>query len=173
MAFAFSLSEGTVSNWMPMAVVDGFGKTEATGALLYSMFLVAITVVRWAGVPLIDRFGRVRTLRVSATICMAGLVLFALAPTFWLAAVGAIVWGLGAALNWPIALSAAADDPLKSAGRVSVVSAFGSGAQLVAPPLIGMVGGSIGLRHAFLGICFFLAISMIVSPAVRHKPRRR
>ena len=38
---------------------------------------------------------------------------------------GALVWGLGAALGFPMGMSAAADDPAHSAPRVSVVASIG------------------------------------------------
>ena len=37
-------------------------------------------------------------------------------------ALGIVVWGLGASLGFPVGMSAAADDPVRAAARVSVVS---------------------------------------------------
>ena len=109
-----------------------------------------MTVVRVLGTRLIDRHGRVAVLRVSGLVSLSGLLLFGLGPNLVLAGIGVAAWGLGAALAVPIGLAAASDDPLRAAGRVSVVSAFASMAHLAAPPLLGVAAETIGARHALL-----------------------
>ncbi|MCL5808598.1 MAG: MFS transporter [Deltaproteobacteria bacterium] len=69
MAFA----EGSANDWLALAVVDGRGVDEATGALAFGIFAVAMTTGRIAGVWVLDRFGRVPVLRGSAVLAAAGL----------------------------------------------------------------------------------------------------
>lgn len=158
-----ALSEGSANDWLALAVVDGFGEPESVGALVFGVFVGAMTVVRALGTRLIDRYGRVAVLRASGLVSLAGLLLFGLAPTLPLAGVGVAAWGLGAALAVPIGLAAASDDPLRAAGRVSVVSAFASLSHLAAPPLLGLAAESVGARHALLLITGAMVVSILLS----------
>ncbi|CAN5390160.1 hypothetical protein BH11ACT1_BH11ACT1_10040 [soil metagenome] len=163
---AAALSEGSANNWLSLAVVDGFGRAEAVGAVVLAVFIGSMTLVRLLGTRLIDRFGRVAVLRVSGLVALAGLLLFGLAPTLPIAGVGVMAWGFGAALAFPIGIAAASDDPMRAAARVSVISAFSSVASLAAPPLLGLVAQSIGIRHALLLIAAALVVSVLLAPSV-------
>jgi len=54
------------------------------------------------------------------------------------------------AQGFPVGMSAAADDPVRAAARVSVVSTIGYAAFLVGPPLLGFVGDEVGTLNALL-----------------------
>ncbi|MFJ4109625.1 MFS transporter [Oerskovia enterophila] len=168
---ASSLSEGSAGNWLSIAMVDGFEVREAVGAMAYGTFVGAMTVFRFAGTGLIDRFGRVTVLRASSVSALVGLLLFGLAPQIWLAWCGIVLWGCGAALANPIAIAAASDDPLRSPARVSVVTSFSSFAQLTAPPVLGLLADEIGGRYALLTICAAMVLSLALAGQVKPLPR--
>lgn len=170
--FAGALSEGSAGQWMSIAVVDGFQAREAFGAAAYGTFVVAMTVVRFSGTRLIDRYGRVAVLRASGVSGLLGLLVFGLAPTLWAALPGVVLWGAGAALAVPIAMAAASDEPERAAGRVSVASSFMSIASIGAPPLLGLLADAVGARHALLVICAGLVLSVSVAGRVRPLPRQ-
>ena len=163
MAFA----EGSANDWLALAMVDGHGVDNATGALVFGIFVTAMTVGRVGGVYVLDRFGRVPVLRVSAAFAGVGLVVVIFAPMAWLACVGVALWGLGSALGFPVGMSAAADDPRNAAARVSAVATIGYLAFLVGPPLVGFVGEHVGLLNALLMVLVLVALAGIVSPAAR------
>lgn len=154
------LSEGVANNWLTVAVVEGFEETEAAAALVYGAFTAAMTVSRFVGTWVIDRYGRVAVLVGSSLAELAGLLAFGFAPSLATAAVGAVVWGLGTGLVFPIGVAAVSGDRLRMAGRVSVVSTFGSTASTLAPPLLGAAADGMGVRHALLLVTggFVLAI---------------
>jgi MFS family permease len=166
MAFA----EGSANDWLALAMVDGHGVDNATGALVFGIFVTAMTVGRVGGVYLLDKFGRVPVLRVSAVLAGLGLLIVIFAPVAWLAGIGVVMWGLGSALGFPVGMSAAADDPRNAAARVSAVATIGYLAFLVGPPLIGFIGEHVGLLNALLLVLTLVAVAGIVSPAAR-KPR--
>lgn len=167
---ASSLSEGSAGTWLTIAVVDGFDVKEALGAASYATFVTAMTVFRFLGTGLIDRHGRVAVLRVSAVATIIGLLVFAFAPSLPFAWAGIALWGCGAALANPIAISAASDDPKHAAARVSVVTSFISFASLTAPPLLGSLIDEIGGRHALLIICIGALLSLALAAQVRRLP---
>lgn len=168
---ASSLSEGSAGNWLSIAVVDGFDVREALGAVAYGTFVGAMTVFRFAGTGLIDRFGRVAVLRASGASALVGLLVFGLAPTLPLAWAGIVLWGCGAALANPVAIAAASDDPAHAAPRVAVATSFSTVAMLTAPPLLGLLVDGVGARHALLVICAATVLSLAVAGQVRPLPR--
>ena len=168
---AASMSEGAAANWLNLAVVDGFATREAVGAMAYGTFVVAMLTVRLLGASLIDRFGRVAVLRVSGVSAFVGLLAFGLGPSLPLAWVGIALWGAGAAMAFPIGTAAAADDPSKAAARVSVVGSFGSIASLSAPPVLGLLADSWGVRHALLIITAAMVVSLAAAGQVRPEHR--
>lgn len=116
---ASAITEGSANDWVGLAVVDGFEQNDAMGATALTVFLTAMTGMRLLGTGLLDRFGRVTVLRLVAVLAFVGLATFALSPWLWLSFVGVVIWGLGAALGFPVGMSAAADDPVRAAARVS------------------------------------------------------
>ncbi|WP_432542384.1 MFS transporter [Kineococcus sp. SYSU DK002] len=163
-----ALAEGSAGDWLPLIVVDGFGLTATTGALVYAFFGAAMAAGRFAGGPVLDRCGRAPVVAVSAVAAVAGIALVSFAPGITLAAVGVLLWGLGAALGFPVALSAAGDDPVGAARRVSAVATAGYLAFLVGPPVLGLVGEHVGLRGAILLVLAVVVVSGCSARAVAH-----
>lgn len=163
-----ALSEGAANDWLAIAVVDGFHRAEAIGAVVFGVFVGSMTLVRILGTRLIDTYGRVSVLRVSGFVSLGGLLVFGLSPSSALAGIGVVAWGLGAALAVPIGISAASDEPAHSAARVSVVSSFSSIASVSAPPLLGLAVQQIGARHALLLICVAMIASISLAGSVRR-----
>jgi hypothetical protein len=69
-------------------------------------------------------------------------------------------------------MSAAGDDPLHAAQRTSVVATIAYGAFLTGPPVLGIVAGAIGFRHALLTILIPVAFATIVAPVAAPRGRR-
>jgi MFS family permease len=168
-----AFSEGTANDWLAIASVDGHGVSNATGALIFGIFVTAMTAGRLGGIFVLDRFGRVAVLRASFTLVALGLLLFIFVPNAVIAIAGAVLWGFGAALGFPVGMSAAADDPKTAAARVSAVATIGYFAFLVGPPAIGLLGQSIGVIHGLLVTLVLAAIGAIVSGAAREPGNTR
>lgn len=159
---AAALTEGAANDWVGLAVVDGFDQTNAVGALTFGLFVTAMTAMRLLGTTLLDRFGRIAVLRLCGGLSLTGLLIFALVPWLPLALVGVVLWGLGAALGFPVGMSAASDDPARAAARVSVVSTIGYSAFLAGPPLLGLLAEHVGYRAALLAIAVPVAVGLVV-----------
>lgn len=167
---AAALTEGAANDWVTLAVVDGFGTSDAVGAVALAVFLTAMTGMRLLGTGLLDRYGRVAILRMSAGLALVGLAVFTLVPNLWLALVGIVAWGMGAALGFPVGMSAASDDPARAAVRVSVVATIGYSAFFVGPPLIGFLAEHVGYRHALLVIAVPVVVGLLAVGAARPLP---
>ncbi len=167
---AMALAEGTANDWLPLIMVDGHGFDPALGSMVYAVFAASMTVGRFAGGYFLARFGRARVLGASALAGVAGMGLVAGADSPVLAAGAVVLWGLGASLGFPVALSAAGDSGPDSAARVSLVATLGYVAFLVGPPALGLLGEAYGLRAALVVPLLFVALAGFLSPAAR--PRR-
>ncbi|MCL3860062.1 MFS transporter [Actinotalea sp. K2] len=167
---AAALTEGAANDWVSLAVVDGFGTSHAMGAVGFGVFVTAMTGMRLLGTALLDRWGRVRVLRLSAGLSLAGLLVFALVGPLWLALIGVVAWGMGAALGFPVGMSAASDDPTRAAPRVAVVATIGYSAFLAGPPLLGMLAEVTSYRSALLAITVPVVIGLFVLRAAEPLP---
>ncbi|MDJ0377477.1 MFS transporter [Cryobacterium sp. PH31-L1] len=162
-----TFAEGSANDWLALASVDGHGFSNTDGAIVFGVFVAAMTVGRVLGGPVLDRFGRVVVLRACAGIGIAGLVLFILAPNTPLVYVGTILWGIGASLGFPVGMSAAADDTKNAAARVSAVAIIGYFAFLVGPPVLGLLGEAWGILNALYLILVLMVLAGLAAPAAR------
>ncbi|GAA2374850.1 MFS transporter [Dactylosporangium salmoneum] len=164
---AFAFTEGTGIDWINVSMIDSYHAPAAVGTLAFALFLAAMTVGRWFGPNLLDRYGRVAVVRAIAVIGVAGLLLFVFGPVTAVAFAGALLWGIGASLGFPVGMSAASDDPKVAAPRVSVVASIGYCAFLGGPPLIGFLGDHVTVVRALIAVAVLLALACAVAGAVR------
>jgi len=167
LVLGFAFMEGSANDWIAVAMVDGYGMSEALGAIGFGLFVSAMVLGRLIGGSALERWGRVAVLRASAVITLAGLLLVLLGASTVVALAGASLWGIGASLGFPVGMSAAADDPIKAAARVSVVSSIGYAAFLAGPPLIGLLAESAGILRALFVVLGALALGLLASGASR------
>jgi MFS family permease len=170
MVLGFAFTEGSANDWMAVAMVDGYGTSEAIGAVGFGVFVAAMTVARMFGGAALERYGRVPTLRATAVLGLAGLLLVLLGGSAPVAIAGAVLWGFGAALGFPVGMSAAADDPERAAVRVSVVSSIGYTAFLAGPPLIGLLAEHVGILRGLFVVVAALTLGLVACGASRPLP---
>lgn len=164
---AMALAEGSANDWLPLLMVDDYGFSQTSGSTIFLAFACAMTVGRFGGGILLKKLGRPAVITASALVGALGIatIIFASHPLF--AAVAVILWGLGASLGFPVAISAAADSGPNSAARVKVVAIAGYIAFLVGPPLLGFVGEQLGLRNAMFIVLGLVALAALVTPFVK------
>ncbi|KQX66098.1 MFS transporter [Angustibacter sp. Root456] len=179
LVLTFAFTEGTANDWLSLAVIDGFDVRPALGVLTFGFFVTAMTIGRVAGTKLLDRYGTVRVLRATALAAVVGLLLVVLGPNLPVAMVGAVIWGLGASLGFPVGMSAAADDPARAAVRVSVVASIGYTAFLAGPPAVGFLAQHVGVRDSLWLVLAVLLLALFLAPATAPRgdaavaPRRQ
>lgn len=169
-ALGMAFAEGSANDWLALAVVDGREFTNAEGALWFGFFTTGVMAGRISGVYVLDRFGRVPVLQWSAGVGVVGLTMLIVLDNPLLSAIGVVLWGLGSSLGFPVAMSAAADNPEGSAARVSAVATVGYTAFLIGPPLIGGIGEFTGLLTALWVVAFLIAVAFVAAPAAKPPP---
>jgi hypothetical protein len=162
-----ALVEGVANDWYGLSLVDGYHQRQVFGALGFGVFVTMMMTGRIVGTSLIDRFGRVAVLRTSALTAAVGVALVVVGPWLPIAIVGGVLWGAGAALGFPMAISAAADDPVWAAPRLGVVTSIGYLAYLAGPPLVGFVADGVGVRRAVGVVLVALVVIAVLAPVER------
>ncbi|MCW2862008.1 MAG: putative transporter [Actinoallomurus sp.] len=168
---AFAFAEGTGNDWISVALIDDHHAPATVGTLGFAVFLAAMTIGRWVGPGLLDRYGRVAVIRALSILAVLGLVLFVFGPSTPVAFAGAVMWGGGTSLGFPVGMSAAADDPARAASRVSVVASIGYCAFLGGPPLIGFLGQQFTVLRALTAVAALLALAALITGSVRPLDR--
>jgi predicted MFS family arabinose efflux permease len=164
---AFAFAEGTGNDWISVALIDGYHAPATVGTLGFAVFLAAMTTGRWVGPGLLDRYGRVAVIRVISILAVLGLVLFVFGPSTPVAFAGALLWGAGTSLGFPVGMSAGADDPSRAASRVSVIASVGYCAFLGGPPLIGFLGQQFTVLRALTAVAVLLALAALITGSIR------
>ncbi|MDT3497287.1 MFS transporter [Bacillus toyonensis] len=164
MAFA----EGSANDWLPIVMVDGHEQSIVAGSIMYTIFVLAMTLTRMCSSYFLDRFGRVAVVRATIMMAIIGILIVIFGSNSYFLAVGVVLWGIGAALGFPIGLSAAGDDRENATSNVAAVSIIGYTAFLVGPPFLGILGETFGIRNALLAVLLFVLLSGIVSSVTRE-----
>ncbi|WP_002146574.1 MFS transporter [Bacillus cereus] len=164
MAFA----EGSANDWLPIVMVDGHQQSVVTGSSMYTVFVLAMTLARMCSSYFLDRFGRVAVIRTTIIMAIIGISIIIFGSNSYFLAFGVVLWGIGAALGFPIGLSAAGDDRENATSNVAAVSIIGYTAFLVGPPFLGILGEAFGIRNALLAVLLFVLLSGIVSSVTRE-----
>ncbi|MFI5937322.1 MFS transporter [Actinoplanes sp. NPDC051494] len=166
------LGEGSANNWLTLAAKDGHGQASAVAALFFTVFAVGETLARVAGGPLVDRLGRVRTVRITSALGVLGVALFILAGHPALLLIGVVLWAIGVSMGFPLGMSAAADSGPNAAARVSVVATIGYFASLAGPPAIGFLAEGTSLLTALWLVALLLAFASVGAGVMRPRTAR-
>lgn len=166
-ALSGSLADGVATDWMSLAFIDIYALSNSHAVLVLSLMYFGALSLRLTGDRIVTRFGRALALRVSFGSAVIGVLLVSLSPWAWLAIPGALLWGMGDALAFPLAVSAASDSPRFAAKRVAAVSTIAYTAYVAGPVTFGFMGDHFGFRITFVVLALILVLAWLVSGRVR------
>ncbi|WP_062134973.1 MFS transporter [Demequina aestuarii] len=150
---------------MPASGVGG-------AATIFVVFAASVVVARIALGAATDRIAVTSTARASLAVVAAGLSVIAFAPTFWWAAAGAAVLGVGYAPLYPT-LTLMATAPLPPARQSTAIGFFSAATALgmaVGPALGGLSITATSSTVAFVGAA---VVQLAVIPVVRFSAPAR
>ena len=157
------VGEGSANSWLTLAVRSDHGQSAPVAALFFTGFSASEALTRMFAGPAVDRLGRVRATRLTTALGVLGIVAFIEGSSPWLVLAGALLWGVGVSMGFPLGMSAAAESGPDPAARISVVASIGYSAGLAAPPVIGTLAQSAGLLQALWVIAALFAVAFAVS----------
>jgi MFS family permease len=163
------LGEGSANSWLTLAVRNNHGQSAAIAALFFTVFATSEGLTRIFAGPVVDRLGRVRTIRLTTALGVIGIVAFILGGTAWIVLLGVVLWAVGVSMGFPLGMSAAAESGPDPAARISVVASIGYFANLAGPPAIGALAQSAGLLNSLwlIAALFVAAFAVAGSFGIR------
>jgi len=144
--------EGAFIDWSAVFAKSVLEASPLVIGVIYSFFSIVMAAVRLCGDAIGNRYSAKLIVQVSGTAAALGIVIFAVAPNVFIAMLGAAISGMGVAIVYPLAMTAAARRPGKAADNVAAITMIAFTAFLVAPPLIGFISDWLGLRIALLAL---------------------
>ncbi len=172
MCFCAAWAEGSANDWLAIMLTDDRDASGAVAAAGFAVFSTAMTVGRLAGTSVVTRFGRVRTLRAGALVAVVGVVLALGVPVLPTAMLGALLWGLGISIGFPLAMTAAGETPGRGPSAIATVATIAYAGFLVGPPLIGTVAHAIGLDNALWVVALLAAGVFVLAGNARGRGSR-
>jgi hypothetical protein len=128
-----------------------------------------MTIARFSGDTLRNRFGAVRLLQGSAILAMVGFVLASSGGALPVVVAGFLLAGLGCANIVPVAFSAASKVPGIAPGTgIAIATMFGYFGLLCAPALLGSVGEAYGFAPVYLGFSAVMIFVLGLAHVARH-----
>ncbi|GAA4203837.1 hypothetical protein GCM10022252_62060 [Streptosporangium oxazolinicum] len=170
-AFAGLVGEGAANDWTAVYLFQHLGAPQAVAAAGFAVFSTTMTIGRFAGDHLAQRFGPVRLVRYCGLIAAIGLGTTLLTSQIPIALAGFALFGCGLSTIVPQVFSAAGNhDPARAGQAIAQVATVGYAGLLAGPAIIGGAAELIGLPAA-LGIPVLLALFMAAS-AGALRPRK-
>lgn len=158
-ALGAAMGEGAMVDWSAIYMVTIASTSDTTAAYGYSVFSVAMVVVRLSGSFITTLLGPVNTVRVSALLAFIGVLLVVSLPQTTTVLMGFVLMGAGYAIVIPLVFTRAANDPVTPPGlALAGVATFSYGGMLLGPPVIGFLGEFFGLRAA---LCLLAVLSLL------------
>ncbi|MBB4065338.1 MFS transporter [Gellertiella hungarica] len=169
MALFSMVPEGAVLDWGAFYVRHELGADLVLSGFAFAAFSGTMAIMRFGGDLVRDRFGAVKTLRLSTLMALSGMLISGLAPNPEVAILGFAICGLGIANMVPIAFSAAGNIPGMAPGvGLSVATFMGYSGLLAAPSIIGFVAEHVGFAPVFLFLPVLLLVVLMLSGLARH-----
>jgi MFS family permease len=169
MALFTMIPEGSILDWGALYMRDELGASLALSGFAFGAFSATMAIMRFAGDHVRDRFGAVRTLRVSTVLAIIGMVIAGFAPNAYIAMTGFAICGIGISNMVPIAFSAAGNLPGFAQGvALSVTTVMGYSGSLFAPSSIGFIAEHTSFAWVFSVLPVLLLVVLLLSKHAVH-----
>ncbi|MBX6750219.1 MAG: MFS transporter [Micromonosporaceae bacterium] len=165
--FAAIFGEAASTDWAALYLTDVAHASAAIGAAAYGGFAATMALARLVGDRLVNRFGAVRTVRLSGAAATAGALLVAVARSPVPAIAGFVLIGIGVAVAVPLAFAAAGKAGPRPAHQIAGVATIVYGAGLAAPATVGGVAHATSLSVSFLVVAALAAFIIAGAGALR------
>ncbi|WP_336748432.1 MFS transporter [Pantoea vagans] len=157
LCFILFLAEGAVLDWGALLLLQNPAMSSAYAGLGYAVFSVAMTLGRFSGDKIIQRFGRYPVMLTGTLTAAAGMTLAVWLPWPEIALLAFLLVGFGLSNTVPMLFNAAGNQHDMPANlAISAMTTLGYAGILSGPALIGFISQWISLSGAFLLIALLL-----------------
>lgn len=148
--FCAVFAEGASLDWSAVYLRDVLDSSAGVAAASTTGFTLTMAIARFAGDSVVDRFGPVRTVRVSGALATLGALLVVLAQNAAVAMAGFALLGLGIAVVVPLCFAAAGRSGPNPSQAIAGVATITYTSGLIAPSAIGAVADATSLVTSFV-----------------------
>ena len=159
--FGIGLTEFVIMGLLPEVAAD-FRVSEATAGWLISGYALAVVVGALLLTAAVTRFERKPVLAVLLVLFIAGNLISAVAPGYWMMMAGRIIAALAHGAFFGIGAVVAADmvAPTKKAGAIAIMFTGLTAANVLGVPFGTMLGQAAGWRSTFWAITVIGVIAL-------------
>ncbi|MEU0689697.1 MFS transporter [Streptomyces uncialis] len=169
--FCAVFAEGASLDWSAVYLRDVLGSSAGLAAASTTGFTLTMAVARIAGDRIVDRFGAVRTVRVSGALATLGGLLVVTGNSAAVVMSGFALLGLGVAVVVPLAFAAAGRSGPNASQAIAGVATVTYTSGLIAPSAIGTLADLTSLVVSF-GVVTVLAFGLIAFAGVLRSAER-
>ncbi|GAA4793122.1 MFS transporter [Streptomyces ziwulingensis] len=163
--FCAVFAEGASLDWSAVYLRDELETSAGLAAACTTGFTLTMALARIAGDKVVDRFGAVRTVRVSGVLAALGGVLVVIGGHPAVAMSGFALMGLGIAVVVPLCFAAAGRSGPNPSLAIAGVATITYTSGLVAPSAIGGLAQATSLVVSF-GLVTVLACGLVAGASV-------
>lgn len=148
--FSSMACENVMYDWSGIYIRDAVHAPKVTANAGFVVFMIAVTIGRFAGDRLVNRWSIKHVLQNSGILIVAGFALATAFPYIIPAIIGYAFIGLGVSCMVPLVFSVAGKSKSMSGGpAIAAVSTVGYFGFLLVPPIVGFVAQAANLRWSF------------------------
>jgi MFS family permease len=163
--FGTTLVEGAIADWAAIFLRDTFAAHPGIAGLGVAVFSLCVATTRMFGDQLRQFLEPGRLGQLLAIVGLLGLAGIWFAPGSQQALIGLGILGVGAALAFPLGVTAAAAAPGRSAAsNVAVLSFIALLGFLVGPLAIGSLADAYGIRFGLMVLAPMIGLSLLLAP---------
>jgi MFS family permease len=167
-AFCSMICEGTMFDWSNIYFKQVVLAPASRVGVGFAAFMSTMAGCRFIADRFAHHYGLKRTLQISGSLTVTGLLIAVLLPYFYTTIAGFLLIGAGVSSVVPMVYSAAGKSKEMSPGvALTVVSTIGFVGFLIGPPLIGFIAGMATLKASFIFIAFMGASVIALSSRVK------
>ncbi len=158
--FSVTMSEGTMNNWAAVYMADRLPDGSTLAGLAVTVYSGFLAFGRFLGDALKTRLGAANLARLTVGIAILGVLILIAPLPVALAFFGFALMGLGVSVGFPLAVSAAAElEDDHEADNIALLSIVAVSGSVIAPPIIGVLADSFGMKLALAALLPGLLIS--------------
>jgi MFS family permease len=169
--FCAVFAEGASLDWSAVYLRDILTTSAGVAAGATTGFALTMAVARIAGDAVVNRWGPVRTVRVSGVVATLGGLLVVLAPNPAIAMIGFGLLGLGIAVVVPLAFAAAGHSGANKSRAIAGVATVTYASGLVAPAIIGGIAQATNLTVSFIVVTALTCGLAAFAPVLRTRTK--
>jgi MFS family permease len=148
--FSSMACENVMYDWSGIYIQKAVHASKVTATAGFVIFMIAVTIGRFAGDRLVNKWGIKHVLQYSGILIVSGFVLTIAFPYVVPAITGYAMIGFGVSCMVPLVFSVAGRSKSMSGGpAIAAVSTVGYLGFLLVPPLVGFVAQAANLRWSF------------------------